>query len=135
MDEKVKNGSDDLLTVVSVFHYALGGLQLFMSLIGIFYIVMGFLMGTGALESGKSAPPPEAMGWVFGGIGVLITAFCLVLGFISIKAASNIRKRRNRMFCITVDAILCLLVPFGTIVGIFGLIILTRSETIEEFTG
>ncbi len=134
MDEKQKNCYGDLLTVVSVFHYVVGGLQLFMSLLGVFYIVMGVLMGTGALESGKSTHP-EAMGWVFGGMGVLIAVFCLILGSLSIKAGSNIRKRRKRMFCIVVDAILCMLVPFGTIVGIFGLIMLTRPENIEEFTG
>lgn len=134
MEEKVKNSFDDLLTVVSVFHYVLGGFQLLMSFLGVFYIVMGILMGTGAMESAKSAPP-EALGWVFGSIGVVIMLFCLLLGFLSIKTGRNIHKRRNRMFCIVVDAILCLMVPFGTIVGIFGLILMTRPEIEAEFTG
>lgn len=135
MTEKVGNGEGDILTVVSVFHYVVGGFQILMSFIGLFYVAMGILMGSGALESAKNPPPPEAVGWVFGGIGAVITLLCLVLGSLSIKAGTNIRKRRNRMFCIVVDAILCLMVPFGTIVGIFGLIMLTRPETEKEFTG
>lgn len=135
MEEKTKNGTGDLLAVVSVFHYVVGGFQLLTSLLGFFYIAMGILMGSGALDSGKSAPPPAAMGWIFGGIGVVVALLFILLGSLSIKAGTCIRRRKKRMFCITVDAILCLLVPFGTIVGIFGLIMLTRPETIEEFTG
>ncbi|HPJ27548.1 MAG TPA: hypothetical protein PLM22_01350 [Candidatus Sabulitectum sp.] len=127
--------SDDVLTLVSVFHYVYGGFQILLSLIGVLYIVMGILMGTGTLGTAKSPPPPEAMGWIFGAIGVIITVFCLTLGAMSIKAGTNIRRRRNRMFCIVVDAILCLMVPFGTIVGVFGLVMLTRPEAAEEFTG
>ncbi len=127
--------SDDVLTLVSVFHYVYGGFQILLSLIGVLYIVMGISMGSGTLGTAKSPPPPEAIGWIFGAVGVIITAFCLTLGVLSIKAGTSIRRRRNRMFCIVVDAILCLMVPFGTIVGVFGLVMLTRPEAAEEFTG
>ncbi len=135
MEEKGTIKSNDLLTVAGVFHYVIGGFQMLMSLLGLFYVAMGILMGTGALDTAKSPPPPEAMGWIFGAVGVFITAFFLSLGVLSIRAGSSMRTRRNRMFCIVVDAILCLMVPFGTIVGVFGLVMLTRPEVAEEFTG
>lgn len=135
MEEKGTAGPDDLLTVVGIFHYVAGGFQMLMSLLGLFYVAMGILMGTGTLGTAKSPPPPEAIGWIFGAVGVIITAFCLTLGVLSIKAGTSIRRRRNRVFCIVVDAILCLMIPFGTIVGIFGLVMLTRPGAAEEFTG
>lgn len=135
MEEKAKNSSDDFLTLVSVFHFVVGGFQMLLSLIGVVYLVIGIAIGSGALETAKSSAPPEAMGWIFGGFGVVITLIFLTLGGLSIKAGINIRKRKNRMFCMVVDAILCLMIPFGTIVGIFGLVMLTKPEVEETFTG
>jgi hypothetical protein len=135
MQEAQRNENSDFFKVVSIFHYVLGGFQMLFSLIGVLYIVMGILMTSGSLEPSKSSAPPEAIGWIFSGIGVVITLMFLSIGLLSIKTGKNLSRRRNRTFCIVVDAILCLMVPFGTIVGIFGLVLLMKPESQELFTG
>lgn len=135
MEEKNRTGgSEDTIALLSVFHYVLGGLQYLASLLGLFYLVMGIALGSGELESAKNSAPPEAVGWIFGGIGVVIIILALVMGTITIRAGKCIRKRKNRMFCLVVDTILCVFLPFGTIVGIFGLVMLTRPEIRDQFT-
>ncbi|MCK5842674.1 MAG: hypothetical protein KAH31_10925 [Candidatus Sabulitectum sp.] len=125
----------DLLSIVSIFHYVLGGFQMMISLAGVVYIVMGILMTTGAMDSAKGEAPPPELGWIFVGIGTVFVLLFITIGLFTIKTGINMHRRRNRTLCIVIDSILCLMVPFGTIVGIFGLVLLTKPEISDEFEG
>ncbi|MEA3266771.1 MAG: hypothetical protein U9P42_07500 [Candidatus Fermentibacteria bacterium] len=132
---EVKKQDSDLLSIVSIFHYVLGGFQMLISLAGFVYIVMGILMITGAMDSAKVEPVPPELGWVFVGAGVVFVLIFVTIGLFTIKTGVNMNKRRNRTLCIVIDSILCLMVPFGTIVGIFGLVLLTKPEVSDQFEG
>jgi hypothetical protein len=132
---EVTTRNDGLLSVVSVFHFVLGGFQMLFSLVGLLYVALGVLIASGAMESAKGNPPPPVLGWVFSGFGAVFVLMFLVVGFLTLRTGLNIKQRRQRSFCIVVDSILCLMIPFGTVVGVFGLVLLTKSETAEEFEG
>lgn len=132
---EVSRPDGDLLSIVSIFHYVLGGFQMLFSLIGLVYVAMGILMATGALDSTKGEPPPPELGWIFGGMGVVFVLIFLAMGLLSINTGINISRRKHRTFCIVIDSILCMMIPFGTIVGIFGLVLLTKPSTAQEFEG
>ena len=134
MNEPVK-ADNDLLSIVSIFHFVLGGFQMLFSVFGLFYLGMGILIASGDLEPTKGTPPPAEIGWIFGAVGIIFTLVFLTIGLLAIKTGTNIRKRRNRTFCIVIDSILCMMIPFGTIVGIFGLVLLMKPEITEEFKG
>jgi len=102
---------------------------------GFVYIVVGVLMATGAMDSAKGEPPPPELGWIFVVIGVAFVLIFITIGVFTIKTGTNMRRRRNRTLCIVIDSILCMMVPFGTIVGIFGLVLLTKPEISGEFEG
>ncbi len=132
---EVSRQNGDLLSIVTIFHYVLGGFQMLFSLIGFIYVAIGMLMASGQMDSAKANPPPPELGWIFGGVGVVFVLIFVTIGLLTIKTGNNIRRRKNRTFCIVIDSILCMMVPFGTIVGIFGLVLLTKVETAEEFEG
>ncbi|MCK5035355.1 MAG: hypothetical protein KAS73_05635 [Candidatus Sabulitectum sp.] len=132
---EVRKQDSDLLSVVSIFHYVLGGFQMLISLAGFVYVVVGVLMVTGAMDSAKGEPLPPELGWIFVVIGVVFVLIFITIGLFTIKTGINMRKRRNRTLCMVIDSILCMMVPFGTIVGIFGLVLLTKPEISDEFEG
>ncbi len=132
---EVTKSDNDLLSIVSIFHFVLGGFQMLFSLIGLIYIGMGILIASGELESAKGGELPAEAGWIFGAVGLIFTVIFLTIGLLAIRTGTNIRKRRNRTFCIVIDSILCMMIPLGTIVGIFGLVLLTKPENAEEFKG
>ncbi len=132
---EVDRSNSDLISIVSIFHYVLGGFQMLFSLIGFVYVAMGILMVTGVLDSAKGESPPAELGWIFTGVGVVFVLIFLAIGFFTIRTGINMSRRKHRTFCIVIDAILCMMIPFGTIVGIFGLVLLSKSETAKEFEG
>jgi hypothetical protein len=135
VDDTASKQNSDMISLVSIFHFVLGGFQMLFSLVGLVYVAIGAMVASGAMESTKGNPPPPELGWVFGGFGVVFVLVFVTIGFLTIRAGINIRRRRRRTFCMVIDSILCLMVPFGTIVGIFGLVLLTKAETAEEFEG
>ncbi|RKZ03184.1 hypothetical protein DRQ21_06580 [Candidatus Fermentibacteria bacterium] len=135
MNDTVTKQDGDMISLVSIFHFVLGGFQMLFSLVGLVYVAIGAMMASGAMESTKGNPPPPELGWIFGGVGVVFVLVFITVGFLTIRTGINIRRRRRRTFCMVIDSILCLMVPFGTIVGIFGLVLLTKAETVKEFEG
>ncbi len=92
-------------------------------------------MATGAMDSAKGGAQPPELGWILSGAGVVFVLIFLTIGSLTARTGINISRRRRRTFCIVIDSILCMMVPLGTIVGIFGLVLLTKLETAEEFEG
>jgi len=135
VNDTVTKQDGDMISLVSIFHFVLGGFQMLFSLVGLVYVAIGAMMASGAMESTKGNPPPPELGWIFGGVGVVFVLVFITVGFLTIRTGINIRRRRRRTFCMVIDSILCLMVPFGTIVGIFGLVLLTKAETVKEFEG
>lgn len=135
MTDSVKSSNSDLFTIVSIFHFVAGGFQILLSSIGVIYMALGYMITSGAIDSPKSEPPPEILGWILSFAGLVFAVVLLTLGILVLKTGFNLMKKRSRTFCIVIDAILCLMIPFGTIVGIFGLVLLMKPETEELFTG
>jgi len=135
VSDSVTKQNGDMLSVVPIFHFVLGGFQMLFSLIGLVYVAVGAMMASGVMESTKGNPPPPELGWIFGAFGVVFILVFITIGFLTIRAGINIRLQRKHTFCMVIDSILCLMVPFGTIVGVLGLVLLTKSETAEKFEG
>ena len=50
-------------------------------------------------------------------------------------AGRSLARHRRYTFCLVVAAILCLFVPFGTLLGVFTIIVLVRSTVRARFLG
>ena len=106
------------------------------------YVGMGLVMTTGALfgpfsklsSTPSSGPNPAAfMGAMFIGIGLVMSVVFAIFGVLRLFAARALRERRSRTFCMVVAAITCLSMPYGTVLGIFTFIVLSRSSVLELF--
>jgi hypothetical protein len=51
-----------------------------------------------------------------------------ILGICLIASSEFIARRKYHNFSFTVATIICLLVPFGTLLGIFAIVVLSRSS-------
>jgi hypothetical protein len=123
--------TDDLehLRWLSIAHYIYGGFWLLIALLIV--VVVGFFMiaGTGAAaESGELEQLGRTAGPFLGLIGVLIAVFVLAFPVATIIAGQYLTQRRNRTFCVVISALNCLSAPFGTVLGVFTIVVLARPS-------
>jgi hypothetical protein len=112
------------LRLLAIFHYIAGGLALFFGCIPIIHIVIGILMVAGKIQG-----PPSQLGFLFIALGTLFVLIGWTIGICLILSGNFLRQRRNFMFSFVIAAIACVQVPFGTLLGVFTIIVLSRSST------
>jgi hypothetical protein len=122
------------LKLLSIFQYVVGGLAALFSFIPIIYVVIGMLAVCipGTFE-GEGEAMPLFIGWIF----IIIGAVLIVLGWAFsvciIIAGRSLARQVHYMFCIVMAAIECIFMPFGTVLGVFTIIVLTRPSVKEMF--
>jgi hypothetical protein len=129
------NQDDQHLKLLSIFHYVVGGLTALFSLFGLVHLIFGLVMilAPEKLDS-KGQPPPAFIGWMFAIIGgTIITVGWLFAGFI-VTAGRFLARHRHYLFCLVMAGIECMLMPFGTVLGVFTIVVLMRASVKQMFT-
>ncbi len=125
---------EEHLRLLSIFHYVVGGLAGLFALFPIIHLVIGlvFILAPEAFESDGEAPP-AFLGWLFVVFaGMFIITGGVLAGFV-ITAGRFLARRRHRLFCLVIAGIECIFMPFGTILGVFTIIVLMRESVKELF--
>lgn len=117
------------LHLLSIFHYIVAALTALFALLPLFHLLLGWTMITRGLDAaGQRDPFGPVIGWLFvffasGAIALgLAFAVCLAV------AGRDLAQQRGYTFCLVVAAISCLFVPFGSVLGVFTLIVLLRTS-------
>lgn len=135
---ELKSGSfsDDMghLRLLSIFHYIVGGLTGLFSFFPIIHLVIGLmLIFSPEKMSGNGEAPPAFFGWFFVIFASLFMLAGWALAVCMIIAGRNLVRRRRRIFCLVVAGIECAFMPFGTVLGVFTVIVLMRESVKELF--
>ena len=128
---------EEHLKLLSIGYLVSASLSAFTSFIGIFYAFMGFFMGSMISRMPSrpgQSPPPEFMGWFFGLFGVAIFAILMTLGVLKLLTYRSLKQRRSRTFCMVVAGISCLGIPYGTLLGVFTFLVLSRPSVKALFS-
>lgn len=131
------NQDTEHVRLLAIFHYVVAGLAALLSLFPLIYTTIGaifvFVARHGTAKPGEELPP-EFLGWIFVGIG----SFLFLLGIamvICILITGRCLSRRKGYSCALVMACIeCLFVPFGTILGVFTIIVLSRESVKALFS-
>jgi hypothetical protein len=116
------------LKLLSIFHYIAGGLCALFSCVFILHFVIGVLALTKPeLFEGDEALP-AFFGWIFVAAGAIPILVGWTIGSLMIAAGRSLAKRTRYMFCFVIAAISCMFVPFGTVLGVFTIIVLSRES-------
>lgn len=119
------------LHLLSIFHYVVGGLTAFLACFPLIHLTIGLVMVFGGF-SGNQAPP-AFVGWLFivlGGGFFLIgqsLAICIII------AGRFLAQRKRYLFVFVVACCECVFMPFGTVLGVFTIILLSRESVKAAF--
>lgn len=127
------------LKLLSIFHYVVAGITALIACFPIMHLVVGISMLTGTGLFGQ-AMAEEQLPFPFSAFGLLFTILPAVmilggwgLAVCMVIAGRNLTKKTNRTFCMVIAGISCAFAPFGTALGIFTLIVLSRPSCKELF--
>ena len=122
------------LKLLSIFHYVVGGLAAFFACFPVVYIVMGILV---VYAPGTMDSEDEAMAALFGWFFIIIGAGLVVLGWafaiFTIIAGRYLARQAHYLFCMVMAAIECIFMPFGTVLGVFTIIVLAKPSVKKMF--
>jgi len=126
---------DEHLKLLSIAYVIAGAINAFFSVFGLLYALMGAFIGSAIARflSQPGQPPPELMGWFFGIFGLAIFISMVALAALKFLAAHRIKARRSRTLCMVVAALTCFGVPYGTALGVWTLIVLSRPSVARLF--
>lgn len=130
------NRDKEHLKLLSTFHYVVGGITALFSLITVPHMLIGLtaLNNPELFEEPGSEFPGASFGWMFLGMGGTMFLIMLLLSISLIVSAGSLRKRRNYWLSFVTACIACLFTPFGTVLGIFTLIVLSR-QSVKQLYG
>jgi hypothetical protein len=122
------------LRLLSIFHYVVGGITALFACIPIIHLVVGASMIAG-FKGAEEVPVPLGL---IGVIFVIIAGALILAGWslavCQFLTGSRLSNRTNYTFCFVVAGVECILVPFGTALGVFTIIVLSRP-TVKELFG
>ena len=116
----------------------LGALQIAMGALGLFAaVVLVLVFGVASSAVGMSGDPDSTIALpIIGVTGVALVTFLVVLSLPGIIIGIGLIQRRPwaRIAGIVLSILGLMMVPFGTIVGVYGLWVLFSKETEQLFS-
>ena len=123
---------EEQIRILAVFHYVLGGMAALFALLPVIHFVMGLFFIL-APDKVQGDVPPTLIGWFFVIFsGIFILTGWIFAGFV-IAAGRSLARRRRYLFCLVMAGVACLFVPFGTVLGVFTILVLSRASVKEGF--
>ena len=131
------NQDTEHLRLLSIFHYVVAGLAALFSLFPLLYTTIGavfiFASRHGTPKPGEELPP-EFLGWIFVGIGSFLFLLGIAMAICILIAGRCLSRHRFYSFALVMACVECLFIPFGTILGVFTIIVLSRESVKELFS-
>lgn len=125
---------EDHLRLLSIFQYVVAGLAALFACIPIIHLVVGlFILLAPQKFDGKGESPPAFLGWFFVIFAsVIITLGWVFAGFV-FALGRSLAKRKRYLFCLVMAGIECMFMPFGTVLGVFTIVVLLRDSVKQLF--
>ena len=125
------------LNLLSIFHYVVAGLAALFSFFPLLYTTVGaifiFAARHGTAKPGEDLPP-EFLGWIFAVLGSLLFLIGIAMAICILIAGRFLALRKRYSFTLVMARIECLFIPFGTILGVFTIVVLSRESVKTLFT-
>jgi hypothetical protein len=126
---------EEQLRLLSIFHYVVAGLSALLACFPIIHLTLGLFMifAPETFHNKGDNAPPVFLGWFF----VIFAAMFILVGWIFaafiFTTGRFLAKRKHYMFCLVMGGVECLFMPFGTVLGIFTIILLIQEPVKQLF--
>lgn len=134
------NQDDSHLDSLAIAHYVMGGIMVFFACFPLLHVALGLsvVFDVGGMAESMEAqpnggPPPLLFGWLFVGAGLAFFLLGQALSISLILSGRYLKRRKNYLFSFILGCLACACFPFGTILGVFTIIVLARPSVKEIY--
>jgi hypothetical protein len=128
-DAKPLSRDEEHLRLLKIFYYIFSGITAFQASIPLIHVAIGIIiLIAAAAGGGEERGPPAFLGLLFVCVGGAIVLIGWTLAICAFFAARCLSRRTAYVFCFAIAVLNCLFIPYGTVLGIFTIIVLVRPS-------
>jgi hypothetical protein len=129
-DQRLLTDDAEHLRLLSIFHYVVGGLALLFACFPLIHVAIGsiFIYAAANAHSASGDAPPEVVGWIMVVFGLTFFILGIAFGGAVLWSGHCLAHRENYGFSFAMACVECIFLPFGTALGVFTLIVLSRES-------
>jgi len=126
---------EDHLNLLAIFHFVGAGFAILgIGFLGFHYMMFRAFMENPQMWQGQRQDmPPQAFFAMFKVFYLVFGMWFVLSAILNAISGFSLRARRNRTFSLVVAAFDCLYVPFGTVLGVFTIVILQRDSVRNSY--
>ncbi len=122
---------ENTLDVLGNLHYVMGVLTAILACFPLIHFVVGIAILGSGINGGDTAP--KVVGILFVVFSAIIILAGWTLAVLILITGSRLKQRRSYNFCLVIAFLECLIVPLGTVLGVFTILNLTKDSVKELF--
>jgi hypothetical protein len=129
---------EEHLRLLAIFHFVVAGLAFAgLGFLFLHYLLMSTVMNNPHLWQGKAnqGPNPAEFFAIFKWFYLIMGTFMVLTAIGNLLSGLYLRRRQHRIFSFVVAALNCFHIPFGTVLGVFTIVVLVRESVIELYAG
>lgn len=118
------------IRLLATFHYVLAAVGGLFACFPLIHVAIGilFLTAPESFANGKGPPPPGWLGILFIVVGSVFVMIGWAMAICTLISGRYLARHQKRMFSFVVAAVLCAFMPFGTVLGIFTIVVLSKDS-------
>lgn len=121
---------------LAIGYFVMAALTSLFALLPLIHVGVGLLIiNRPDTFGGNGQPPPAFIGYLLVGIGSFIIVLGQSFACCLLLAGRWIKARRNYLFSFVIACICCAFFPFGTVLGVFSILILSRESVKRLYAG
>jgi hypothetical protein len=127
----IHNKDEEHLKLLAIFHYVVAAIIAIFACFPLIHVAMGWMMVANPefMSKGQQGQtPPAAFGYLMIAMGGIFILMGWAAAIFTLISGRFLARRRNRLFSFVMAALLCMFMPFGTILGIFTIIVLSKES-------
>jgi hypothetical protein len=125
------------IQILSIFHFVVAGIAALAACFPIIHFMIGISMLAGSFFPNSAEAHTPFPFNMFGLLFTIIPGAMILFGWmfaITLALAGYfLLKRRHYLFCMVMAGISCAFTPFGTVLGVFTIVVLMRPPVKEQF--
>jgi hypothetical protein len=114
------------LKLLAIFHYVVAGMLALFACIPLIHLAIGLALAFGGM--GGDDPAARPIGLFIAAIAGIIILIGWTLAGLIFFAGRNLAWRTRHTFCVVMAAVECMFMPFGTVLGVFTIVVLMRDS-------